>query len=157
MDTVFGTTDAERSWLVLWATAAALALAVGPVSRLPWQNRVAAALLAGGCGLLAAWALGRPAALAVCQSVVLLIGIRLAARRVLRRWSATAGYGAGVALLTTGFSGVLLAIGRPTSPAAAYGWIWAAALGLGYLLVTPWLLDKRTTGETRNDEVRMLK
>jgi len=145
MDTVFGTTDAGRALLVLWAISV-LVLTMGGISRLPRRNLAVAALLAGGCGFLAAPVLGRPVALAVCQSVVLIVGARLAARWALHRWSAFPAYGWGVAVLTAFLSGGLLAIGGSASPVAPHRWGWAAVLGLGYLLVTPWLLDKRIQG-----------
>ncbi|MBN8246085.1 MAG: hypothetical protein J0L84_01430, partial [Verrucomicrobia bacterium] len=127
--------------LLLWA-AAALGLVMGGVSRLPRQNLLVAALLAGGCGLSLALLSGRPVALITLQSVVLVLGARLTARWMLRRRASMPGYGAGVAVLTGMLSAGLLLIGA-SDGAIASGWGWGITLASGYLLVTPWLLDKR--------------
>lgn len=127
--------------LLLWV-AAALVLVFGGVSRLPRQNLVAAAGLAGGCGSLLAALRQGPVALMAVESVVLVVGGRLTARWMLRRRASLPGHGAGVAGMTALLSAGLLALG-PSNAAAAGGWGWVPALGLAYLLVTPWLLDKR--------------
>lgn len=127
--------------LLLWA-AAAVVLVLGGVSRLPRQNLVAAAGCAAGCGALLAALRQEPVPLMALESVVLVLGARLTARWLLRRRASLPGHGAGVALMTALLSAGLLAL-SPSDAAAGGGWAWVPALGLAYLLVTPWLLDKR--------------